>query len=54
MTNQNRHAIITKYMIQYCYTCEKALECDTDEKCIACWEAKGLIEKGELQEPLTI
>lgn len=53
MTENNKYNVITHNMIQYCYTCPQAHECDTEEKCIACWIEKGLIKKEDLQETLT-
>ncbi|MBH5317578.1 hypothetical protein I6N90_07155 [Paenibacillus sp. GSMTC-2017] len=48
-----RPDVITKNMIQYCYTCPEAHKCDTEEKCITCWEEKGLLKKEDLEEQLT-
>lgn len=49
----NRESEITKNMIKYCYTCEDAHKCDTEEKCIACWEAKGIMKKEQKDELTT-
>lgn len=29
--------IVTKKLLQLCYTCDHAHECETEEKSIACW-----------------
>ncbi|GKU78855.1 hypothetical protein [Paenibacillus sp. L3-i20] len=53
MTELIKIDVITKNMIQYCYTCPDAHKCDTEEKCKTCWEAKGLLKKEDLKEQLT-
>ncbi|MFF2888301.1 hypothetical protein [Paenibacillus sp. NPDC057967] len=45
--------VVTENMIKYCYTCPEAHKCDTEEKCIACWEEKGIITKEDLEETVT-
>ncbi|MFD0587382.1 hypothetical protein ACFQZE_05175 [Paenibacillus sp. GCM10027627] len=50
MTETNKYNIVTEKMIKYCYTCPEAHKCDTEEKCIACWKEKGLLNEEELKE----
>ncbi|MFB9324856.1 hypothetical protein ACFFSY_02730 [Paenibacillus aurantiacus] len=33
--------LTTRNLLQFCYTCQEAHECDTERRCIACWQANG-------------
>lgn len=35
---------VTRNYLQFCYTCEDAHLCTTEEMCKACWTEKGLDE----------
>ncbi|WP_202128465.1 hypothetical protein [Paenibacillus dendrobii] len=35
----------TEYLLQFCYNCEHACTCDTEEKCRECWGAQGLLDR---------
>ncbi|MFD1175735.1 hypothetical protein ACFQ3W_05375 [Paenibacillus puldeungensis] len=35
---------VTRNYLQFCYTCEDAHLCTTEEMCKACWAEKGLDE----------
>lgn len=35
---------ITRNFLQFCYTCEDAHLCTTEETCQACWAEAGLAE----------
>ncbi|MED5018029.1 hypothetical protein P9847_12020 [Paenibacillus chibensis] len=39
----------TEYFLQFCYNCQDACTCDTEEKCKQCWMAQGLLD-GEQQD----
>ncbi|MNP55954.1 hypothetical protein D3C76_1506420 [compost metagenome] len=42
---------ISKNLLQFCYTCEDAHLCTTEEKCRACWTEQGLLaDQDELDE----
>lgn len=43
----------TRNYLQFCYTCLDAHKCDTEAKCMACWEEKGLAAMEEEKEPTT-
>lgn len=40
----------TKNLLQFCYTCEDAHECTTEEICRECWAAKGLLDEEEQED----
>jgi hypothetical protein len=42
METQN---LFTVNYLKFCYTCQDAHQCDTEGKCVACWEEKGLLNK---------
>lgn len=44
---------ITRYLLQFCYSCEEARSCETEAKCEACFEEAGLLELGEQAELTT-
>ncbi|GIP24276.1 MULTISPECIES: hypothetical protein [Paenibacillus] len=35
--------VMTRNLLQFCYTCEDAHMCDCEEKCIECWAEKGML-----------
>ncbi|MGZ7441564.1 hypothetical protein [Paenibacillus sp. TH7-28] len=35
---------VTRNYLQFCYTCEDAHLCTTEDMCQACWAEKGLLE----------
>ncbi|USB33553.1 hypothetical protein [Paenibacillus sp. YPG26] len=39
--------VVTRNLLQFCYTCEDAHLCTTEEACEACWAAKGLLDLEE-------
>ncbi|GAB6989995.1 hypothetical protein [Paenibacillus pini] len=39
----NEMEMTTHNLLHYCYTCEGAALCDTEEKCKACWAEKGML-----------
>ncbi|GGH22147.1 hypothetical protein [Paenibacillus segetis] len=41
-TNQET---VTRNLLQFCYTCEDAHLCTTEEICKACWAENGLYEE---------
>lgn len=41
-TNQET---VTRNLLQFCYTCEDAHLCTTEEICKACWTENGLYEE---------
>jgi len=41
---------VTRNYIRYCYTCDKAHECDTEEQCVACWRQKEQLQTEEMTE----
>ncbi|RXZ81631.1 hypothetical protein EBB07_13275 [Paenibacillaceae bacterium] len=48
---------VTENLLRFCYHCEAAHECTTEEQCRACWEAAGIgkpLEEGaeEMQQLL--
>ncbi|MFC4102271.1 hypothetical protein [Paenibacillus xanthanilyticus] len=43
----------TRNLLQFCYTCHEAHECDTERKCIACWEALGIEDEAVEAEQTT-
>ncbi|WP_019638687.1 hypothetical protein [Paenibacillus fonticola] len=43
-TNQDT---VTRNLLQFCYTCEDAHLCTTEEMCKACWAENGLYEAEE-------
>ncbi|TVY01444.1 hypothetical protein [Cohnella terricola] len=46
--------VYTINYLKYCYTCQHAHECETEGKCVACWEEKGLLNKdGEKPHAVT-
>ncbi|MCR2804064.1 hypothetical protein [Paenibacillus soyae] len=47
MTTETVNQKTTKNLLQFCYTCAEAHTCDTEKKCIACWEANGLLNHQE-------
>ncbi|GIO83093.1 hypothetical protein J25TS5_00250 [Paenibacillus faecis] len=36
---------VTRNFLQFCYTCEDAHLCTTEEACQACWAEQGLCER---------
>ncbi|MHA0857974.1 hypothetical protein [Paenibacillus sp. CMAA1364] len=40
----------TKNYLQFCYTCEDAHLCTTEEKCKSCWAEQAMTETTELNE----
>ncbi|WP_169733350.1 MULTISPECIES: hypothetical protein [Paenibacillus] len=38
---------VTKNLLQLCYTCEDAHQCQTEEQCRACWAENGMIPEQE-------
>jgi hypothetical protein len=34
--------LVTKNLLQICYTCDDAMECETEETCRQCWADKGI------------
>lgn len=40
----------TEYLLQFCYNCEHACNCDTEEKCRECWDEQGLLEEQQQDE----
>ncbi|AOZ91020.1 hypothetical protein [Paenibacillus crassostreae] len=54
MTTFNYNKDITQNLLQFCYTCEDAHLCTTEEKCRACWTEQGLMtEESALDETQT-
>ncbi|MDR0267560.1 hypothetical protein [Paenibacillus sp.] len=49
MTNFNKEKT-TEYLLKFCYNCEDACTCDTEEKCRECWAQQGLLEGQEQDE----
>ncbi|MFC6334680.1 hypothetical protein ACFP56_18775 [Paenibacillus septentrionalis] len=43
---------VTKNLLTFCFHCENAYQCDTEEKCRDCWADQGIAEK-EKQELTT-
>lgn len=41
MMNMNKEEQLTKYMIQFCYTCDRAHECTNEEMTAQCMTMKG-------------
>ncbi|WP_211748525.1 hypothetical protein [Paenibacillus sp. Marseille-Q4541] len=39
----------TRNLLMYCYTCEDAAFCTTEEACKACWAEQGLLDNEENQ-----
>ncbi|AWB44796.1 hypothetical protein DCC85_11580 [Paenibacillus sp. CAA11] len=37
--------VMTRNLLQFCYTCEDAHLCTTEEACRACWEENGMMEQ---------
>ena len=33
---------VTKNLLQFCYTCEDAMHCQTEEICRSCWAEQGI------------
>ncbi|MDO7904866.1 hypothetical protein Q5741_00395 [Paenibacillus sp. JX-17] len=42
MTKTNEQ-YVTNNLLQFCYTCEHAHECTTEEQCKACWAENGML-----------
>lgn len=40
---------VTRNYLQFCYNCEDAHLCTTEEQCKACWAEKGLDEAFEME-----
>lgn len=40
---------VTRNFLQFCYTCEDAHLCTTEEMCQACWAENGLNEEFEVE-----
>ncbi|QWU13944.1 hypothetical protein SAMN04487895_101204 [Paenibacillus sophorae] len=38
---------VTKNLLQLCYTCDDAHQCQTEEQCKACWAENGMIPEQE-------
>lgn len=38
---------VTRNLLQFCYTCEDAHLCTTEEACQECWTAKGMLNLEE-------
>ncbi|MDT3424765.1 hypothetical protein J2Z22_000277 [Paenibacillus forsythiae] len=38
---------VTRNLLQLCYTCEDAHQCQTEEQCRACWAESGMIPEQE-------
>jgi hypothetical protein len=48
MTTFNNNTDETsKNLLQFCYTCEDAHLCTTEEKCKACWTEQGILSEQE-------
>lgn len=43
--NANKQDVVTRNLLQFCYHCEDAHLCTTEEDCKACWAANGLYEE---------
>lgn len=41
----NNQETVTRNFLQFCYTCEDAHLCTTEEACQACWAEQGLHEQ---------
>ncbi|WP_160031766.1 hypothetical protein [Paenibacillus sp. An7] len=35
---------VTRNLLMYCYTCEDATFCTTEEECRACWADQGMFD----------
>ncbi len=43
--NTNKQDQVTRNLLQFCYNCEDAHLCTTEEACKACWAENGLYEE---------
>lgn len=34
--------LVTQNYLQFCYNCQDAHECTTEEICLECWSSKGI------------
>jgi hypothetical protein len=41
---------LTRFFLHYCYTCQDAAACETEEACIECWQNKGIHHQKALPE----
>lgn len=46
MRNVNQE-VMTRNLLQFCYTCEDAHTCTDEEMCIECWAEKGMLTTEE-------
>ncbi|AJS58413.1 hypothetical protein [Paenibacillus sp. IHBB 10380] len=46
-TFDNNVDLTSKKLLQFCYTCEDAHACDSEEKCKSCWEEHGMLTEQE-------
>lgn len=49
----NNEHLLTEWYLRYCYPCLDAAHCDTEEKCLACFDLTGLPVDGVRPEPTT-
>lgn len=40
---RNTETYVTKNMMQFCYTCDDAGFCETEEACRTCWTDNGVM-----------
>lgn len=44
MKNNNHETVVTRNLLQFCYTCEDAHLCTTEDACMECWTRQGLLD----------
>lgn len=54
MNTKLKEMDLTTFMLHYCYTCKDAHQCDTERKCLECFEAKRAeVDKKQEADPTT-
>lgn len=49
----NNGQLLTEWYFQFCYPCPDAAQCNTEQKCLACFEQSGLPVAEVMPEPTT-
>lgn len=50
MKNNNHETVVTRNLLQFCYTCEDAHLCTTEDACMECWTRQGLLDNKDSNE----
>lgn len=50
---QQDQTIVTRNLLHFCYTCDHACECDSEETSVNCWAEQGFVPEEIAEENMT-